>query len=133
MNYKDDILAQPELVHTKEAGLQVISIKGKLTYGTTQHTKDTIKSIFDSTAEGFIVDLSDVSNIDSTGFGVLINFAKKIAEIDRRMAIIVTNAFIFDLFKISKFHLVFPIVRTKEEAVKVLKEAQELPLSLREY
>ncbi|OEF96261.1 STAS domain-containing protein [Desulfuribacillus alkaliarsenatis] len=133
MQEKESSLTPPDLSQTKEHGMQIVSIKGKLTYGTTQEAKVRLKNLFDNSADGYIIDMADVEYIDSTGFGLLINFAKQIASIDRKMALIVTNDFIYDLFKISKFHLVFPVVKTKEEGFKVLKEQIDLPLPLRDY
>ncbi|OEH84677.1 hypothetical protein BHU72_09135 [Desulfuribacillus stibiiarsenatis] len=132
MNHNNDAFSAPEVFAEVEQNIQIVHIKGKLNYGTTQTVKDSMAKLF-TTADGYIIDLSNVENIDSTGFGVLINFAKRIAEIERKMAIVVTNDFIYDLFKISKFDLVFPLVKSKADGIKILKEGFERPLPLKEY
>ncbi len=129
----NELMTPPGIQHTKEGDIQIIDISGKLTYGTTNYAKEAIKKNLDITADGYIIDMSGLEYIDSTGFGVLINIAKTIAEIDRKMAIIVTDSFVYDLFKISKFHLVFPIVKTKAEGLQVLRDGFESSLSLRDY
>ncbi|WP_176720489.1 STAS domain-containing protein [Desulfuribacillus stibiiarsenatis] len=132
INHNNDAFSAPEVFAEVEQNIQIVHIKGKLNYGTTQTVKDSMAKLF-TTADGYIIDLSNVENIDSTGFGVLINFAKRIAEIERKMAIVVTNDFIYDLFKISKFDLVFPLVKSKADGIKILKEGFERPLPLKEY
>lgn len=133
INRGEALLSPPNIKHTREEEIQIIHISGKLTYGTTNHAKEAIHKALDETVKGYIIDMSNTEYIDSTGFGVLINFAKMIGEKDRSMAIIVTDPLINQLFTISKFHLVFPIVKTKEEALKVLREGFDSSLLLQDY
>lgn len=82
--------------------------------------------------DGYIIDTVNVDDIDSTGFGVLVNTAKK--AYSNKIAIIVNDEMIKELFEIAKFTMLFPIVASLEEAKKVLEKGElEGQLSLDEY
>ena len=132
-NNQDEVQILPKLQLAIEHNIQVIKISGKFIYGTTKYAKDTIKESFDDSVNGYLFDMSEIEYIDSTGFGVLINFAKTIAELERKMAILVTDSFIFDLFKISKLDLVFPVVKSKEDGYKILNDGYKSVLPLENY
>jgi hypothetical protein len=66
--------------------------------------------------------MQSVTNIDSTGFGMIVNFAKKVLSKEKRIVIIVADEFIRNLFSISQCDKVFPIARNESEALHLLKE-----------
>lgn len=113
-------------------GYQCFSFAGKLIYHNTQGSKKRLQEQLEK-AEGYIFDMSQLTRIDSTGFGVLINIAKQIGVDQNLIAIVISNSFIDDLFKIAKFNQLFPIVKNREEAIAVLKEGHSPNMALRDY
>jgi len=115
-----------------KANYILISFTGNLEYGFIHDMKKELQTISSNTKHGYIIDMQRVTNIDSTGFGMIINFAKKVTSLDKKMSIIVTDDFIHKLFAISQCNKVFPIARNELQAKQIIKEdnwSGELALS----
>ena len=110
-----------------------IRLSGRLVYENTQAAKEGLKTFFAEASEGYVLNLAAVSKIDSTGFGVLINFAKEVARAKSKVALVVPPGFMRELFTISKFHCIFPIVSSDEEAAAVLDSGYQTQMTLGEY
>jgi len=111
----------------------LIAFTGDLEYGLIEDIKKDLQSLNLETKHGYIIDMQKVTNIDSTGFGMIVNFAKKISIKEKKIAIIVVDDFIRNLFAISQVDKVFPITNSEEQARKMIKEDWLGELSLNEY
>jgi len=110
----------------------LIAFTGNLEYGLISDMKEELQTISLDTKHGYIIDMQKVTNIDSTGFGMIINFAKKVTTLDKKISIIVTDHFINKLFAISQCNKVFPIAKSELQAKQMIKEdnwSGELALS----
>lgn len=101
--------------------VQKVSFTGKLVYGQTHYAKDELKRNVKK-ANGYILDMTKLDMIDSTGFGVIINLAKQVREYNAKLVIIVNNAAIKEYFHMAKFHLLFPIVESEGAAFEIMKD-----------
>lgn len=111
-------------------GYRKISIKGKLLFGSTNSVKNKLKE-FVGQADGFIIDLTELQFIDSTGFGVLINFAKLVGI--QKIAIVIQDEIIRELFMISKLNLLFPLTASVDEAITTLRNGYNATIRIDEY
>jgi len=112
----------------------LIAFTGDLEYGLISAIKEELQAISLDTKHGYIIDMQKVTNIDSTGFGMIINFAKKVTTLDKKISIIVTDDFIQKLFAISQCNKVFPIAKSELQAKQMIKEESWLgELALSEY
>lgn len=102
-----------------------LDIQGSLVYQSVNDVKQEIAEVLDD-AEGYLLDLTALQQIDSTGFGVIINTAKRL-KAGRVMIIIINDEYIRDLFSITKLDRLFSIVESVEEALKLLKQANVQP------
>lgn len=129
MNYmieNNSVEIRSEILH----GFQRIMFSGELVYGQTEKIREEIFSLLVD-CDGYILDLQNVKTIDSTGFGILVSIAKKLKNQNRnRMVVVINKPSILQLFKITKLTLIFPVVETKEEAVKLLSEGLSSPPEL---
>lgn len=118
-------------VTTKEVENMIsISIHGTLIYGKTEYANNELAKI-KTDYKGYIIHLSDIEKIDSTGFGVLINFAKRLEN--KRVLLVVENDFIKRLIYIAKLNLIFSIVDSEEEAINMIDSKEVPPLSIDDY
>ncbi|MEY9969653.1 anti-sigma B factor antagonist [Lysinibacillus sp. RC46] len=111
----------------------LIAFTGDLEYGSIEEIKIELQSLSLETKHGYIIDMQKVTNIDSTGFGMIVNFAKKVSVKEKKIAIIVVDDFIRNLFAISQVDKVFPITKSEEQARQIIKEGWLGELSLSEY
>ena len=118
---------------TEKKEYQIISLTGSLEYGIMETAKAKLQSLSLQTGQGYIIDLQNVDNIDSTGFGMIVNFAKKVTVQGKKIVIIVVDDFIRNLFAISQCDKVFPIVKSEEEARNIMNGDWRGELSINEY
>ncbi|MGE7695040.1 STAS domain-containing protein [Lysinibacillus sp. NPDC094177] len=111
----------------------LIAFTGDLEYGMIEEIKKELQSLNLETKLGYIIDTQKVTNIDSTGFGMIVNFAKKVSVKEKKIAIIVVDDFIRNLFAISQVDKVFPMTKSEEQARQIIKEGWFGELSLSEY
>lgn len=119
-------------IHTSEEYM-TIELAGKLEYGLIEDIKKELHDQHLDADHDYILDMRKVMNIDSTGFGMIVNFAKKVTVKGKKIVIIVVDDFVRNLFAISQCDKVFPIVRSEEEAREVLHRNWRGELSLNEY
>ena len=118
---------------TEKQEYHIISLTGSLEYGVIETAKSKLQNLSLQTGQGYLIDLQKVTNIDSTGFGMIVNFAKKVAVQGKKIVIIVVDEFVRNLFAISQCDKVFPIVKSEEEARNIMKVEWKGELSINEY
>lgn len=108
----------------EEAEYQVIELKGRLTYDyIAEYKVNIIENIKE--AKGYIIDLSSIIQVDSTGMGLLVNTAKHFISNQQRMVLIINDKLILELFTIAKLDKVFNICKDMKEAKDVLALADD--------
>lgn len=117
----------------KNADYISIVFTGDLEYGTIEDIKKELQAHSFETEHGYLIDMQHVTNIDSTGFGMIVNFAKKVSVKKKPIVILVVDDFIRNLFAISQCDKVFPIVKTVEEAKQKIKGSWSSELSINDY
>lgn len=65
-------------VHEKES-YTVIEFSGHLEYGKIEELKKKIQEKASNSESDYIIDMQKVTKVDSTGFGMIVNFAKKVS------------------------------------------------------
>lgn len=107
-----------------ENGIQFLKLSGRITYDDIEEYKRDIKSkIVES--QGYVIDLSKVEQIDSTGLGLLVNVAKNFIYNKNKMVVLNSDDWINELFKISKLNTIFPVCTTMEDALKAVTAEDE--------
>ncbi|UOE92511.1 STAS domain-containing protein [Alkalihalobacillus sp. LMS39] len=91
----------------------LVNITGQLVYDSVESIRQTFTSITEK-ADHYILSISEVTTIDSTGIGALVTFAKTFGE--NNSAIVCNNPKITKLLHIARLELLFPIVESVEEA-----------------
>lgn len=112
--------------------IQELHFIGKLVYGQTQHAKDELKTHLQK-VNGYILNMSKLEMIDSTGFGVIINLAKQVRDFGAKMAIVVTDPAIKEYFHMAKFHMLFPIVDDVTKAVAIIHDGSTFEKLVSDY
>ena len=119
-------------MQAKQAYL-AIAFTGDLEYGKIEEMKKELSAhMFDVDAD-YVIDMQHVTNIDSTGIGMIVNFAKKVSVRGKKIVIIVADDFVRNLFAISQCDKVFPIVRDEAQALEVLKNGWQAEISIGDY
>ncbi|MHB1000856.1 MAG: STAS domain-containing protein [Armatimonadota bacterium] len=113
-----------EIIH---AGTTIVRINGEIDYGTAGKFNIALEEAFHESPHGFVIDLSGVSYMDSSGLQSILNIYRRMLDSGGRLALIIKHQnikVIFDVINISQFPNVF-ICNNIESAEKVISDNNE--------
>jgi anti-sigma B factor antagonist len=109
----DEIL---EVVTNFENGVPVVSAGGEVDVSTAPRLREQLAAV-PVDASRVIVDLSDVTFLDSTGLGVLVAAWKKCREAGADLDLVVTRPQVAKVLEITRLDDMFNVFSSLEEAV----------------
>lgn len=115
----------PELlIHTKslEKDIYLISLNGILNNETTVTLSKTFHDLFARKIWKFIVDLSNLSYMGSSGIGLFISFVDSLEEHKGTIVFVHPKPTVKEVFKIFKLSNFYSISNNLNDAIKELKD-----------
>jgi len=104
---------------TLEAGIGLIAVSGSLIGGEeTDKMRAAVAGFVDRQYERLIIDLSNVTYLNSTAIGVLVSAHTTYTRRNWQIKLCGISKNIQNIFVITKLTLVFDVQETREEAVK---------------
>jgi anti-anti-sigma factor len=101
-----------------EDGVRVVALRGELDVATVPTFRDALTPAADDpTVRKLVVDLVEVTFIDSTGLMTLLNILRRLVRRDARMVIACSNPTVLRLFEATRTDATFEIVPTREQAL----------------
>ena len=91
----------------------------------TEVMREELSSLIDAENTDLVVDLTQVSFMDSTGLGVLVGALKKVRTLGGDLRLVISQEKILKVFRITGLTKVFPIHPTLEEALAADSAAGE--------
>ncbi|MFF9870177.1 STAS domain-containing protein [Streptomyces sp. NPDC013953] len=98
----------------------VVTLVGELDVYTAPALRQLLVDMVNHERWFLVLDLSMVTNIDSTGNGVLAGGLKRVRAHDGMMALVVPHERLAKIFRITGLNKVFPIFDTADPAVEFL-------------
>jgi anti-sigma B factor antagonist len=105
-----------ELIEASE-GTAVVYLRGEVDIYSAPQFKETILESINAGATHIVVDLTDVSFIDSTALGVLVSGAKRVRPQNGSLDIVCRDENISRIFEITGLDRIFGIYSTREKAL----------------
>ena len=106
-----------EFERRTEGGWDVLDVGGEVDLSTAPVLRSRIEGIVDDGGRRLVVDLADVSFMDSSGLSVLVVGFKGMREAGGQMAVVCPNASIAKIFSITGLDRVFSIHPSLHEAL----------------
>jgi len=108
---------------TENNGVAILSLRSeRLDAHNSDMVKDELKRRFADGAGKVLVDLGEVSFIDSSGLGALVSGFKSAMAAKGRLALAGLQAQVHSMFELTRLNRVFDIYPTVEEAVSSFAE-----------
>ncbi|MCY0877055.1 MAG: anti-sigma F factor antagonist [Firmicutes bacterium] len=112
-----------KLESAHRGSMLIASLSGELD----DHEADTVRTILDremekSGAKRLVLDLADLTFMDSSGLGVILGRYRKLKAQGGQMAIANVSPTVSKLFEISGIRKIMTVYRKREDAVHALKE-----------
>jgi anti-sigma B factor antagonist len=100
-------------------GIQVIKVAGEIDVATSPSLRERLQSAGGAAVPVQVVDLLDVTFLDSTGLGVLVGALKRRREAEGSLRLVISESRILRIFEITGLIDVFSIYPTVEEALEI--------------
>jgi anti-sigma B factor antagonist len=107
-----------EITASEDAGVPVLSIRGEIDVSTAPELRDRLLSVAQSGNSTAVVDLREVTFLDSTALGVLVSALKRFRSADGDLRLVVTGRSVLKVLEITGLVDVFSIFDTVEQAVQ---------------
>lgn len=97
-------------------GTVVVTVTGEVDAHTAPAVREVVESAIGPAAR-VIVDLTDVTFLDSTGLGVFVTALKHLREVDGSLDLVITSPRVLKVFTLTGLDVVIPIHETLETAL----------------
>ena len=98
-----------QIATTSESDRYVITVSGEVDLATSPQLDRAVISAIDSGAASVVIDLTDVTFMDSSGLGVIVRALKRCREAENDLDLVITNERVLKVFGITGLDQVIPI------------------------
>jgi anti-sigma B factor antagonist len=103
----------------------VVAVEGEIHVSTAPEFSGMLNAVIDGGRTSLVLDLSDVTFIDSTGLSVLLNALRRVTRAGGRMALVCTNPTVLRLFEITRLDTTFDIHAGLAPAMALVQAAAD--------
>jgi anti-sigma B factor antagonist len=103
--------------HSTENDLTVVTVHGEIDVFTSPGLRETLLDLIDGGALHLLIDLGDVTFLDSTGLGVLVGAYHRLRARSGTMAFACATDRVQRVFRVTQLSKIFTLYPTLEEAV----------------
>lgn len=107
-----------DVSEVEREGTPVLEVRGEVDVSTAPELREKLLALAEQGRTVAVVDLSEVSFVDSTALGVLVSGVKRLRSSGGDLRLVVTQPRISKVFEITGLTDVFSIFATAEEAVR---------------
>jgi len=98
-----------QIATTPGSDRYLITVSGEVDLATSPELDVAIIAAIDSGATSVVIDLTDVSFMDSSGLGVIVRALKRCREAENDLDLVITNERVLKVFGITGLDQVIPI------------------------
>lgn len=109
-----------EVIPEENQGVPVIRFSGEIDVYTAPMFKKAIYEAIDSGKKHIVVDLTNVSYMDSSGFGTLLGATKRLRPVGGSLSLVGCNDVITRILKITRLDTIFRMHPSETDAVSTI-------------
>lgn len=106
---------------TLDAQTHVVALRGELDVATVPELDEALRRAIDEGRTAIVVDLLELTFLDSTGLMVLLNGLRRVMRQDGRLVLACTNPTVLRLLDVTGTSSTFTIVETREQAIEAAR------------
>lgn len=107
-----------DVSEVEREGIPVLEVRGEVDVSTAPELREKLLALAEQGSTVAVVDLSEVSFVDSTALGVLVSGVKRLRSSGGDLRLVITQPRISKVFEITGLTDVFAIFTSAEEAVR---------------
>jgi anti-sigma B factor antagonist len=104
-------------------GVPVLDVIGEIDIYTTPQFKEAVSAAIDEGKPGIVINMTQVTYMDSSGFGTLLSATKRLRPVDGGLYLAGCNEAISRMLQITRLNTIFGIYATEEDAVAAAQAA----------
>jgi anti-sigma B factor antagonist len=104
-----------QIATTPGSDRYVITVSGEVDLASSPDLDTAIIAAIESGSSSLVIDLTDVSFMDSSGLGVIVRGLKRCREADKDLDLVITNERVLKVFGITGLDQVIPIHDSLED------------------
>jgi anti-sigma B factor antagonist len=116
----DNVRIETNLRHVE--GIPVLDVVGEIDIYTTPQFKEAVGKVIEEGKPGIIINMAQVSYMDSSGFGTLLSATKKLRPLSGSLHLVGCNDAISRMLQITRLNTIFGVHRTEREALDTIAE-----------
>ena len=101
-------------------GTSVLVVHGDADLHSAPELRERLRMAVDGGSTNLVLDLSDVTFIDSTSLGVLLGSMRRLRELDGQMRLVVPRPEVRRIFELTLLDRVFPLDESRDDALEAL-------------
>lgn len=109
-----------EIERKEENGVSILSIAGRMDAYTTPQAEQAVQEILADGNTRLLMDLSALDYLSSAGLRVILGAVKQLKQSGGNLVVCGMNPFVKEIFDVSGFSSIIPIVDTVGEGVQKL-------------
>ena len=102
-------------------GIPVLDVIGEIDIYTTPQFKEAVSAAIDENKPAIIINLAQVTYMDSSGFGTLLSATKRLRPLDGALYLSGCNDSIQRMLQITRLNTIFGVYATEDEALTAAK------------
>ena len=111
-------------IHLTNCGsVDIVDLPERLVMANAQEARDAVLNIVEQGHHRLVLNLGEISFIDSSGLSVLVSAMKAVHAEDGAIALLSPTDGVRSLIELTRLHQVFDIYEDRDEAVNQLAEA----------
>jgi len=104
-------------------GIPVLDVIGEIDIYTTPQFKEAVSAAIDENRPAIIINMTQVTYMDSSGFGTLLSATKRLRPLDGALYLTGCNDSIQRMLQITRLNTIFGVYGTEDEALAAAKSA----------
>jgi len=109
-----------EITQKEENGIVLIDIEGRLDADSSQEAEKVVKEVLEGQTTRVLFNLGALEYLSSAGLRVLLSAAKEMRRREGKIVLCSLNEFVKEIFEVSGFQSLIPIVDSVESGIEVL-------------
>jgi len=109
-----------EITQKEENGIVSVAIKGRLDADSSLEAEKVVKDALGGEANRLLFNLGELEYLSSAGLRVLLSAAKEMRRREGKIVLCALNEFVKEIFEVSGFQSLIPIVDSVESGIEIL-------------
>ena len=105
----------------QQDNIPVLDVVGEIDIYTTPQFKEAVSEAIDQNNPAIVINMAQVTYMDSSGFGTLLSATKRLRPLDGALYLSGCNEAIQRMLQITRLNTIFGVYGTEEEAIAAAK------------